>query len=276
MTTERLELAANGTILVGERRPGPGPTVVLLHAGVTDRRGWQAVVGLLSPDVDVIAYDRRGHGETPPSAVPFSHVDDLLALLDGLSCDAVWLVGSSMGGGLAIDAALVAPDRVAGLVLIAPSVAGAPDPDTVTPEEQRLDEAIEHAAELGDIDQVNRLEAWLWLDGPAAAEGRVGGDARALALAMNEVILGHQPIDHDGASGIDAWSRLGEVRRPAVVISGDLDIPCIVSESRGVSGRLPSARFVSLPGTAHLPYLESPALVADVIREALSAASAPC
>lgn len=275
MTTERFEVAVDGTSLVGERRPAPGPTAVLLHAGVTDRRGWQPVVELLSPDVDVIVYDRRGFGQTPPSSAPFTHVDDLLALLDGLACERVWLVGSSMGGGLAVDAALTAPDRVAGLVLLAPSVTGAPDPDSLSPDEQRLDEAIERAAQLGDGDALNRLEAWLWLDGPAGPEGRVGGAVRALALAMNKVVIGHEPLDHDGASGIDAWSRLGEILAPAVVISGDLDLACIVNACGVVAERLPHARSVLLNGTAHLPYLECPALVADAIREALSAARTP-
>jgi pimeloyl-ACP methyl ester carboxylesterase len=272
MTTDHFEVAVGPTTLVGDRRPGPGPTLVLLHAGVTDRRGWQPVLELLSPDVDVIVYDRRGFGDTPPSPAPFTHVDDLLAVLDGLSCDVAWLAGSSMGGGLAIDAALAAPDRVAGLVLIAPSVSGAPDPDTLSPDEQRLDDAIGRAAELGDTDEINRLDAWLWLDGPAGPEGRVGGDARALALAMNRVILGHGPVDHDGASGIDAWSRLGEIRAPAVVICGDLDLPCILGECGVVADRLPNAGSVSLNGVAHLPYLECPARVADAIGDALTAA----
>ena len=111
-----------------------GPRVVLLHAGVADRRAWRDVAPELhAMGADVLAYDRRGFGETPASAEPFRHVDDLLGLLDGPA----WLVGNSMGGAIALDAALLAPDAVAGLVLIAPAVSGAPedaienlDPDT--------------------------------------------------------------------------------------------------------------------------------------------------
>lgn len=43
--------------------------------------------------------------------------------------------------------------------------------------------------EYGYLEEVNRLETWLWLDGPSEPEDRVGGEARALALDMNAIIL---------------------------------------------------------------------------------------
>lgn len=63
--------------LFGERRAGSGPTVVLLHAGVTDRRSWRRVIDTLQGDLDTVVYDRRGFGETPASPTTFSHVVDL-------------------------------------------------------------------------------------------------------------------------------------------------------------------------------------------------------
>jgi pimeloyl-ACP methyl ester carboxylesterase len=125
---ERLEILVAGATLVADRWPGDGSPVVLLHAGVCDRRCWRDVGERLGGDV--VAYDRRGFGEVPPADRPFRHVDDLLAVIDALSPDApAWLVGSSMGGGVALDAALEAPERVAGLVLLAPAVSGDPAPD---------------------------------------------------------------------------------------------------------------------------------------------------
>src|SRR5436190_5508679 len=120
MRSERLEVAVADATLVGDRRPGGGTPIVLLHAGVCDRRSWGGVgERLAAAGWDVVAYDRRGYGDVPPSGAAFRHVDDLLAVLDAVSPDApAWLIGSSMGGGLALDAALVAPDRVAGLVLL--------------------------------------------------------------------------------------------------------------------------------------------------------------
>ncbi|HWH11718.1 MAG TPA: alpha/beta hydrolase [Solirubrobacteraceae bacterium] len=270
MTGTRFEVELDGTRVVGDRWQGPGPTVVLLHAGVTDRRGWREVAELLAPAADVITYDRRGFGESPVAANPFSHLDDLLVILDRLACQSAWLVGSSMGGGLAVDAALVAPARIAGLVLIAPGVSGGPDLEDLDAATARLDELLDRAAELADHDEVNRLETWLWLDGPAGPEGRVGGEARELALAMNAVILGNDQGGAAGRSEPDAWSRLGEIPVPATVIWGELDVASIAEESRLIAQVLPNAVSRVLPGVAHLPYVERPGIVADALLEALS------
>jgi pimeloyl-ACP methyl ester carboxylesterase len=172
-----------------------------------------------------------------------------------------------MGGGVALVCALVAPDRIAGLVLVAPAVSGAPTPelDAAT---QRFDQAIDQADAEHDRDGVNRLETWLWLDGPSAPEGRVSGPARDLALEMNGKILAQGEPEEDGSSGFDTWSRLEEINLPVVVACGELDVPFLIARSHELASRLPRGRHRDLPGMAHLPYLERPAMVADLVMEA--------
>jgi pimeloyl-ACP methyl ester carboxylesterase len=246
-----------------------GPRVVLLHAGVADRRSWRDVARELHErGADVLVPDRRGFGETPASGEPFRHVDDLLELLDGPA----WLVGSSMGGALALDTALEAPDRVAGLVLIAPAVSGAPETplESLDPETAQVIRAIMAAQEAGDLDAVNRHEIHLWLDGPAQPEGRVGGAARELALDMNAIALRSGAPEGAGAGGVDAWSRLEEIRAPATIAWGELDEPDAAVVGHELERRLGDARRpVVLPGVAHLPSLERPDLVVDLIADAM-------
>ncbi len=269
--SERFVLPRAGCDLAGERWPGGAPLVVLLHEGVSDRRGWRQVAELLAPRVAVVAYDRRGYGESADSTAPFRHTDDLLAVLDAEQAGQAWLVGASAGGGLALDTALLAPDRIAGLVLLGTAVSGAPDPEQLDPDTQRFDTLLDAAVEAADLAEVNRLETWLWLDGPAQPEGRVGGSARELALDMNAIILGNAGREDEGGSGVDAWSRLDEVRIPVTVGCGQLDVPFLIDQSRELAGRLPRARFRELPGMAHQPYLEDPGQVADLILGALAA-----
>ena len=173
-----LRVDRDGLKLIGQQWLGDGPLVAFLHAGVTDRRSWNQVVPLLTQSVSRVTYDRRGFGQTSVSSAPFSHVDDLLAVLVACTDEPAWLVGSSMGGGLALDAALMAPELVAGLVLIAPAVDGGGefelDPDTA-----RIDRLLDQAIEDEDLDEVNRLETWLWLDGPGQPEGRVSDPVRS-------------------------------------------------------------------------------------------------
>jgi pimeloyl-ACP methyl ester carboxylesterase len=266
----KLAVSRPGCVLAGDVFPGGKPLVVLLHEGVADRRGWTELVGYLAPSLTVVTYDRRGFGETPVSPEPFSHVDDLLAVLGEVAGEPVWLVGASAGGGLALDAAIVAPDRVAGLVLLGSAISGAPEPEVLDPDMQRLEAVYEAAIAAGDLAEVNRLATWVWLDGPAQPEGRVGGPARQLALAMNEVILRNGVPEDAGASGVDAWNRLDEVRVPVTIGCGDLDVPFLIDSNRELARRLPRARYHVLPGMAHQPYLEHPGQVAALIQHALA------
>jgi pimeloyl-ACP methyl ester carboxylesterase len=244
---------------------------VLLHAGVADRRGWRDVAGRLPGTV--VSYDRRGFGDTPPSPGSFSHLRDLLAVLRAVVPGRrAWLVGSSMGGALALDAALEAPELVEGLVLLAPAVSGAPEPgpEDLDPATLRLAERLEAAGTAGDLDELARVEAWLWLDGPASPEGRVAGEARELALAMNAAALAHGAGEDAGASGVDAWARLHDVRAPTTVAWGELDVPAVIELSEAVAARVPGARTHVLEGCAHLPMLERPAEVAALVTGALA------
>jgi pimeloyl-ACP methyl ester carboxylesterase len=272
MTMQTTTVDLGGYQLATTRWPGDrpaGPTIVLLHAGVCDRRSWYRTADRLTDLGALIAYDRRGFGASPPSPGAYRDLADLWAVVDPVTDGPVWLVGSSMGGLLALDAALTSPDRVSGLILLAPAISGMPEPEKVDPASEALFEQLAAAGPAGDLEQRLQLHAQLWLDGPAAPPGRVTGPARELALAMNEIILRNDVDDEAGAAGDDAWSRLEQIRTPATVAWGDLDVPVIIEACEQLATRLPQTRRRVLAGTAHLPYLERPDLVADLIRDAV-------
>ena len=256
-SVERMEIAVAGATLVADRWAGAGTAVALLHAGVCDRRSWREVgARLAAAGADVVAYDRRGFGEVPPAVEPFRHVDDVLAVLDAVSPDApAWLVGSSMGGGVALDTALEAPERVAGLVLLAPAVGGDPEPDepTYIAATNGLAEGIDTAWTAGEVDECNRLEVRLWLDGPFVPEGRVGGPPRELALEMNRIVIANGESGPDGDSGLDAASRVREIATPALVACGDLDVPLKLWRCAELVGAMPAASYRSLPAGRTCP-----------------------
>lgn len=265
---------SDGSQLAVTRWPGTGPAVVLLHAGVADRRSWSAVAEALHGDgLDLIAYDRRGFGDTPAAAdtSSFTHVDDLLQAIDALALDRVLLVGNSMGGALALDTALLHPDLVSGLVLIGAAVSGMTDEDT--PFDWQPDEASASLMTRADDpnapdDDRIRALAHLWLDGPDAPEGRVAGKARDLFEAMNRRILAIAAPDSAGGAGVDAWTRLGDVSVPVLCAWGELDVPCDVPFYEETARRIGQGTVRVLPGAAHLPGLEQPALIAEMIRNA--------
>lgn len=273
VTVEPVEIVAGEATLVADHWRGAGATVVLLHAGVCDRRCWREVgTRLGAAGRNVVAYDRRGFGDVPSATGAFRHVEDLLAVLDAVSPEApAWLVGSSMGGGVALDAALEAPERVAGLVLLAPAVSGDPEFDEAAFDAATggLAYAIDAAWTAGDREACNRLEVRLWLDGPAGPEGRVGGPARELALDMNRIVIANGEPEADGAGGLDAAGRLHEIAVPATVACGELDVATQIRRSAELAAALANASHRSLPGRAHLPYLEAPDEVAALITATL-------
>jgi pimeloyl-ACP methyl ester carboxylesterase len=278
MERERVEVSVGQGPLIGDRWAGAGPRIVLLHPGVCDRRCWREVGARLgAAGWDVVAYDRRGYGEVPPPGGRFRHVDDLIAVLDGMWPGVpAWLMGSSMGGQVALDAALETPERVAGLVLLAPAVSGDPELDEAAYDAATggLAGAIDAAWTAGDLEACNRLEIRLWLDGPAGPEGRVSGPARALALEMNRIVLANDRMladaesDADGASGLDAARRAHEITAPALVACGDLDVPTKMRRCAELADTLGHATCRTLPGRAHLPYLEAPDEVAALVAAA--------
>jgi pimeloyl-ACP methyl ester carboxylesterase len=253
---EPFTVASGAAALAAERCGAAGPVVVLLHAGVADRRSWRPVAAELAALATVVAYDRRGFGETAGAPEPHRHADDLLAVLDAVADGPAWLVGSSQGGRVALDLALARPDRVAGLVLVAPAISGAPEPD-VDPAEQAVVDLVDAADAAGDLDALNAGEAWLWLDGPAQAEGRVGGAPRELFLDMNGRALA-APDPGPEIEPPDAMEAAGAIACPALVAWGDLDLHGLAASSAWLAAQLPAGRPEVLDGTAHLPYLEEP------------------
>ena len=269
MTGERFEVDGLAAVRWGD---GP-PRYALLHAGVADSRSWHVVAPAL--DGPSVAYDRRGFGDSAPGPDGFRHLDDLLAVLDATAGGdvPVWLIGNSMGGALAIDAALEAPERFAGLVLVGPGVssevAGFEMPPT-TAAERRWEAAWEAAGEH-DLEEKLRLDAWLWLDGPEH-EGRVRGAARELAVAMNRRVFEHGAPDEAGDNGVDAGARLGELAMPVTIAWGEHENSEQVAICEVLAERIPGARRVVLPGTAHLPSLDAPDALVAAIHDGRSAA----
>ncbi len=247
------------------------PLVVLLHAAVADRRAWD-VVGraLADAGADVVAYDRRGFGEADADAGTGSHLEDLRSVLAALDRPA-WLVGNSMGGELVVDLALTDPVRVCGLVLVGSLVSGPPEELwSMTPELQAFIDARRTAA--GDRDALGRLQVAYWLDGPGQTEGRVRGPARELALDMVGRTL---DVADEPESLVGAWSRLGEIEVPLTVVTGALDEPFTLLLAPLIAGRTGQGRSVELPGTAHLPMLDAPAALVDVLLEVLPLPARP-
>ena len=249
-----MQITSGNAVLTAESHGSGSPDVLMVHAGVTDQRSWRHVVDRL-PASRCLTYDTRGYGRTTYEHEDgWSYVADAVAVLDAYDAPRAVVVGCSNGGRTALDLTLAHPERVSALLLIAPSISGAPQPE-FGPEFEQLESMYDAAEEAGDHAEVNRLEAWIWLDGPLVPEGRVQGPPRDLFLAMNGIAL--EAADPGEVGAVDAaWPQLGDIDVPTLVLVGEHDFDYIHGRCRHLAETIPQARLVTLPGVAHLPHLE--------------------
>lgn len=250
---------------------GQGDTaLLLLHGFGASTFSWRGMMEPLSRYGRVIAYDRPGFGltERPQSADfhadrnPYSadfQADLLVALMDELDVERAVLVGHSAGGSVAVATALRYPDRVRALILESPAVVEArgPVPPPLDP--------------LLRTPQSRRLGPWL-----ARLFARQAGSFLEMAWEHPERITeemreGYQrPFRVEGwdrglwevvmASGAEAViARLGDVRAPAVVITGDGDRVVPPANSRRAAEAMPGVRYVEVADCGHIAHEECPA-----------------
>jgi pimeloyl-ACP methyl ester carboxylesterase len=235
---------------------GEGEPLVLVHAGIADSRMWEGQFAAFAERYRVIRYDMRGFGKTEMVDGPFSHHEDLCALLDALGVERAHLVGCSMGGGAVLDFALEYPERVGDLVLVGSAIGGF-SPDFGPPKE--WDELVA-ADEAGDLERVSELEVRMWVDGPNRSPEDVDAAIRDLVREMNLIALKTEDagLGEEWEPEPPAADRLHNVHAPTLLIVGDEDQPRIFAAADLLERELPNERKVVMHGTAHLPNMERP------------------
>lgn len=253
---------------------GAGHPLVFLHAGIANLRMWDDQARAFSDRYRVIRYDHRSFGESRAPAGQASSADDVYGMFKFLNIDKAYLVGCSMGGGMALDFTLAHPDMVDGLALSGPGVSGMPEE-----EDDPLAETwkeIQAAAKAGDYDKANELEMRVWVDGMGRTPDQVDPAYRASASAMNRALY-----DHDAEmNGVEwqpadppAYARLEQVTAPTLLIVGDRDVPDILHAVDVLAARIPNAKKVVMPNTAHLPNMEQPDEFNQILSDFLNSLS---
>lgn len=242
-------------------RAGPrgGLPIVLLHAGVTDRRMWDPQWLGLSGEHDVVRLDLRGFGESvvrPLGAL--SPVDDVLDTLAELGIEDCHLVGASYGAGVAVEVALTRPEPVKSLLLSAP---GGSLIAEATSDLSAFFDAERSALDKADLDGAVETNVGWWVDGPQRDANVVDPMVRDLVRRMQrrafEITADWDDVEEKELDP-PALDRLAEVAVPTLVVVGALDLDAILDTARRVSGGIAGAHRVDWPGTAHLPSMERP------------------
>jgi pimeloyl-ACP methyl ester carboxylesterase len=251
--TEHFESAASDveplSRPVYDRRPGTGPTLVLLHYWGGSSRTWDPVIQRL-PGRDALTIDARGWSRSCELPGPFTleqQAADVGAVLAEAGVSDYVLVGHSMGGKVAQLVAAERPAGLRGLVLVAPAPAR-PAP-TITPEYQmQLAHAYDDAASRAFArDEVLTATAL-----PDPLKAQVERDSAAAAGPARL----EWPL-HGIAEDVSA--RAQAIAVPALVVAGEHDRvepPALLREN--LLPYLASAEFAVVPGSGHLLPLEAP------------------
>ena len=233
--------------------------VVLIHAGIADRRMWQPQWSALTAQRDAVRLDLRGFGESterPRNAL--SPADDVIDALAALGIGRCHLVGASFGAGVAVEVALTRPEHVDSLMLSAPGGSLIAD---ATPDLQAFFDAEQAALARDDLDGAVEANLAWWVDGPHRDVGDVDPKVRELVGHMQrrafELTANWGDVEEEELDP-PALERLAEIRVPTLVLVGALDLDAIVDTARRVTDGIRDARRLDWADTAHLPSMERP------------------
>jgi 3-oxoadipate enol-lactonase len=242
--------------------------VVLLHAGVADRRMWDPIWPELTGDRDVVRLDLRGFGDStvrPAGAV--SHSGDVLDTLSEIGVDRCHLVGASFGAGVSVEVALARPSAVASLLLAAP---GGSLLAEMTPDLRAAWDAERTALERGDLDAAVEVNLSWWLEGTRRSADQADPTVRERVRRMQrrafEVTADWDDVEEQELDP-PALDRLTEVEVPVLVLVGGLDLDTVHDAAGRVVAGIAGARRVDWPDAGHLPSLENPAGFAELLQQ---------
>jgi len=243
--------SADGTEIAFDRT-GAGPGLVVVGGAMSDRRAVGAIAPLLGERTTVVAYDRRGRGDsgdTPPYAVE-REIEDLAALVAAAG-DTASVYGHSSGAVLALRAAAagVPIDR---LVLYEPPVVvDASRPPIPNDYVKHLDELVA-AGRRGDAVEYFLVRAVGMPVGAVASmrDGPMwpGLEAVAHTISYDGRVMGELMFGRPLPAG--RWSS---VTAPTLVLDGGASPEWQRNGARAVADALPDARHVTLAGQDHGP-----------------------
>ncbi|MCC5882855.1 MAG: alpha/beta hydrolase, partial [Halomonas sp.] len=213
----RMTESADGVPIAYEVQGSGEPTLVFIHGWSCDGRYWRGQVPYFSQQHRVVTIDLAGHGHSGQEREDFTMPafgEDVKAVLEDLDVEQAILIGHSMGGPVAVEAARLMPERVIGIVgvdtfhHVAPQIAQSDLEEMLSPLQENFTEAARHFVASMFIDSTDRkLRDWVVQDMTAAVP--------EVALSAFQD-MGTRHIDGEAAQHFE------ELTVPVVAINADL------------------------------------------------------
>lgn len=244
---------------------GSGPPLLLIAGIPAVASDWRPVAErMAAAGRRTIAYDNRGSGSSPVTPGPYTTAQlaaDAVALLDRLGIERADVFGMSLGGMIAQELAIGWPERVDHLVL------GCTHAGVRHAARQPREAAQAFALETDDwAERMRALAPFAFARGvdPDLLERFIDKKTRDVQDPAGYQAQIAAALSHD------TFDRLGRIRSPTLVITGDDDRVIPAESSNPLAERIPAARLVVIPGTGHLFFLEAPDRTHEVVTDFLS------
>ena len=271
--SEFVNLVDHQVHIITAGNPDSDRLIVLLHGFGASSLTWQQVLEPLGQAAYVVAFDRAAFGFTerptsfgdlnPYSAAGQLKVIDGLVDLYGADKEVV-ILGHSAGGALALGYALDYPDKVDSLILEAPAVYGTGG----------IPSWLNWVFSIPQIDHLGPLAV--------ASIASSGLDLLVESYTDPSMITAEVQASYTAPLKIDGWERafwefnkaprslnlverLGDLRAPALIITGDDDRVVATADSIKLNGDLPGSELVIIEGAGHLPNEEKPQEFVDAV-----------
>lgn len=243
-------------------RTGRGRALVLIHGFLGSTGYWTPLATGLRHAYDIVAVDMPGFGgsakhDSPPTLS--GHATLVFDVLDALKIERASLLGFSMGGMIAQQAALDRPERIESLVLYGSAAIG-----DLPNRFESWEASIERLKSQGVEATADKTAATWFVDGtsdpyyPACREACRGASI-AQCITVMKAMQGWRSLE-----------RLQKIKAPTLVIVGDKDRSTRPSESIQLWQALPDAELCIVPNSAHGTHMEKPALFNSVLDDFLA------
>jgi pimeloyl-ACP methyl ester carboxylesterase len=237
---------------------GTGIPVVLVHGTNGDYRSWTHQMEPLGAKYRAISVSLRHYYPEPwDGAGEFSarqHVDDVIALIEGLNAGRAFLIGHSRGGHVSMHVALRRPDLLRGLVLVEPGLPpaallpGSPDGERFASVRSERTRRLTELVNAGKIDEAVELFVDA-ISGPGTYKARSQAANQMtrdnIRTALGETRDTREPVTRE---------RAATLKLPCLLIGGDKSPPRFAPVLGALETSIPGARLIVIPDAGHTMY----------------------
>lgn len=250
---------------------GEGIPLILVHGHSLDCRMWDGQFHVFARNYRTIRYDLRGYGKSSPQSedYQFTHVEDLVALMDSLNIDKAHIVGLSLGGYIGTDMLGWFPERMLSAVLASGNLRKSKGPSQpMTSDEAALRDKEILALKTKGVDVMKKE----WFEGLVASGGTLRDSIREPLWKMINDWNAWQPLHKEVrvTAGMDAFEELKK-KRP--------EVPVLILEGRSENNRfpehpeildyLPNSKMMVIYDCGHMLNMERPKEFNDILKDFL-------